>query len=118
MTRELEAALGLPGSFRREIEDAGLFVRPVGDAYALHPLVREFLRARRDREETIRVALADVHLRLAGALASSGRTPEAIDHWLAGEDYESAAGRDHCQRHPAGRYRARDGRELARTAPG
>jgi ATP/maltotriose-dependent transcriptional regulator MalT/DNA-binding SARP family transcriptional activator len=88
---EMEGAIGLPESFRADLEAAGLFVRPVGDAYALHPLVREFLRARRS-EDGDPGAQLEVHRRLAVALAAGGRTPEAIDHWLAGEDYEAAAG--------------------------
>jgi DNA-binding SARP family transcriptional activator/tetratricopeptide (TPR) repeat protein len=86
----LEAALGIPESFRPEIEAAGALVRELGESYGFHPLLREFLRARlvaeRDQAE-----LHELHLRLAGALASSGRTLEAIDHWLAAEDFDSAA---------------------------
>jgi DNA-binding SARP family transcriptional activator len=88
---ELERALGLPEAFRAEVVAAGVFVRPVGDSYALHPLFRDFLRARL-RGEREAAELADLHLRVGGALASSGRTLEAIEHWLAGGDFDSAAG--------------------------
>ena len=87
---ELETALGLPESFRAQLQAAGLFVRPVGSAYALHPLFRDFLRARLAAQGDPE-RLSGLHLRVAGALASSGRTPEAIERWLRGEDYESAA---------------------------
>jgi ATP/maltotriose-dependent transcriptional regulator MalT/DNA-binding SARP family transcriptional activator len=87
---DLEAALGLPESFRTEIAAAGALVRQLGDSYGFHPLLREFLRTRlvaeRDHAE-----LRKLHLRLAQALASSGRTLEAIDHWLAAEDFDAAA---------------------------
>jgi ATP/maltotriose-dependent transcriptional regulator MalT/DNA-binding SARP family transcriptional activator len=88
---ELERALGLPEAFRAEVEAAGVFVRPAGDSYALHPLFRDFLRARL-RAEREAAELSDLHLRVGGALASSGRTLEAIEHWLAGGDFDSAAG--------------------------
>lgn len=87
---ELESALGLPESFRADVEAAGMLVRPLGDSYALHPLLREFLRARL-AEEREAVELSELHLRVAGALASSGRTLEAIERWLAGGDFDSAA---------------------------
>ncbi len=88
---KLEDAFGLTESFRAEVEDAGLFVRPLGESYCLHPLFRDFLRARLG-EERDAAELAELHLRAAGALAGAGRTLEAIEHWLAGGDYESAAG--------------------------
>jgi ATP/maltotriose-dependent transcriptional regulator MalT len=87
---ELEAALGLSESFRAEVEAAGMFVRPHGDSYALHPLFREFLRVRLAGENDP-AGLSELHLQVAAALASCGRTPEAIEHWLAGGDFESAA---------------------------
>ncbi|MGH2957219.1 MAG: AAA family ATPase, partial [Solirubrobacterales bacterium] len=87
---DVEDALGLPESFRTEIEEAGVFVRSIGDSYALHPLLREFLRTHlAERSEP--AGVPELHLRVAGALASSGRTAEAIDHWLTAEEFESAA---------------------------
>jgi DNA-binding SARP family transcriptional activator/tetratricopeptide (TPR) repeat protein len=87
----LERALGLSDSFRMEVEETGLFVRPLGESYALHPLFRDFLRARL-AEEREPAELRELHVRAAGALAAAGRPLEAIDHWLAGGDHESAAG--------------------------
>ena len=88
---DLEEALALPGAFRADLETAGLFVRSLGDSYALHPLLREFLRARLIEERDADL-LSEAHLRVAVALASSGRTAEAVEHWLDGGDFESAAG--------------------------
>ena len=87
---EVERTLGLPESFRPEVEAAGMFVRPLGDAYTLHPLQREFLRARL-QEEREAAELAELHRGVAGALEASGQAPEAIEHWLAAGDFDAAA---------------------------
>ena len=88
---DLERALGLPASFRSDLVANGLFVRSHdGDAYAIHPLLREFLRARlaEDRDSA---RVDDLHLRAADALAAGGHAPEAIDHWLAAGGFDQAA---------------------------
>lgn len=87
---ELERALGLPRSFRDDLVAHGLFVRAhEGDAYSIHPLMREFLRAR--LAEDRRPGVDELHLRAAGALAAGGHAPEAIEHWLAADAFEQAA---------------------------
>ena len=87
---EVVSALELGGSFRAEIEGAGVFVRPLGDAYALHPLFRDFLRARL-RDERDPTDLSELQRQVAAARAESGRGAEAIEHWLAAGDHYAAA---------------------------
>ena len=101
---ELERALGLPPSFRADLIAHGLFVRSFeGDAYAIHPLLREFLRDRLAEEGK---DVQGLHLRAAGALAAGARAPEAIDHWLAADAFDQA-----------GEAIAAHGLGLAGTAP-
>ncbi len=87
----LEQGLGLPESFRDEVEAAGLLARSGDDTYALHPLLREFLRARLAAERGA-AQLSELHGRVAAALAGTGRRPDAIEHWLAAAEFEAAAG--------------------------
>ena len=87
---EIERALELGESFRAELESAGMFVRPLGDSYALHPLFREFLRARLSQERDA-AERSRLHGRVAAARAAGGRGPEAIEHWFDAGDFESAA---------------------------
>ena len=87
----IEKALRLPGSFRDDLVAAGIFVRAHEDnAYSIHPLLRDFLRARlaqtRDADQ-----LGELHMRAAGALAASGKPVDAIDHWLAAGAFDQAA---------------------------
>lgn len=97
ITHELDAgcarALGLPDDFAEQLARAGLPVRSVEavqDGLAYHPLVREFLLDRLERERPP-VARRELHLRVAPALTAAGRTEEAIEHWLAAEAWEEAA---------------------------
>jgi LuxR family transcriptional regulator, maltose regulon positive regulatory protein len=87
---DLQEALDLPETFQADVETAGLFVRRLGDSYAFHPLVRDFLRARLV-EASDPDAISRLHAKAAGSFASSDRAPEAIEHWLAGGDFERAA---------------------------
>ncbi len=87
---ELERALEIPDSFRADVEAAGVFVRSLDDSYALHPLFRDFLGARLEQERD-GAALAELHRRVGGAFAATGRAPEAIEHWLAAGDFDTAA---------------------------
>ncbi len=88
---DLERALGLPATFRSDLVAHGLFIRPhESDAYSLHPLLREFLRARL-AEDRGSDGVDDLHLRAAAALATTGRVPEAIEHWLDAGAFEQAA---------------------------
>jgi ATP/maltotriose-dependent transcriptional regulator MalT/DNA-binding SARP family transcriptional activator len=81
------AALGLPASFLDAARAAGIPLREVGDGVELHPLVREFLAARLERERPP-ARRAELHARLAATLSG----PEAVEHWLAaGEDERAAA---------------------------
>lgn len=86
----LERALGLPDSFDGQVEAAGIFVRRFGGSYALHPLLREFLRVRLAEERGV-TERADLHLRAADAFAASGRAVDAIEHRLAAGSFDSAA---------------------------
>lgn len=104
---ELERALGMPASFREDLAAHGVFIRAhEGGAYSIHPLLREFLRARlaADRDPA---GVEDLHRRAADALADAGRVPEAIDQWLAAGGFDEAAD-----------LIAAHGVPLAGTAPG
>jgi DNA-binding SARP family transcriptional activator len=97
IAHELDAgcaqALGLPDDFAEQLARVGLPVRTeAGDPpwLAYHPLVREFLLDRLQRERTPE-AQRELHLRVAPALATAGRTEEAIEHWLAAEAWDEAA---------------------------
>jgi LuxR family maltose regulon positive regulatory protein len=88
---ELERALGLPASFRATLAAQGIFVRPhEGGAYSLHPLLRDLLRARL-HEHHDRDAVDRLHRQAAAALATAGRSPEAVEHWLAAGAFGEAA---------------------------
>lgn len=89
---ELERALGLPASFRDDLVAHGIFVRSLeGGAYSIHPLLREYLRARlaEDRDGG---GLDDLNARAATALAEGGSAPEAIEHWLRAGAFDQAGG--------------------------
>jgi ATP/maltotriose-dependent transcriptional regulator MalT/DNA-binding SARP family transcriptional activator len=86
-------ALGLPDDFAEQLARVGLPVRAEGGDrswFAYHPLVREFLLDRLQRERTPE-AQRELHLRVAPALAAAGRTEEAIEHWLAAGAWDEAA---------------------------
>lgn len=96
ITHELDTgcveALGLPEDFAEQLTRVGLPVR-AGEGsrpwLAYHPLVREFLLDRLEKERTPE-AQRELHLRVAPALAGSGRAEEAIEHWLAAEAWDEA----------------------------
>jgi DNA-binding SARP family transcriptional activator len=96
ITHELDAgcagALGLPEDFAEHLARVGLPVRS-GEADSLwiayHPLVREFLLDRLEKERTPE-ARRELHLRVAPVLGRAGRAEEAIEHWLAGEAWDEA----------------------------
>lgn len=91
LNQDVERALGLPPSFRADLVANGFFIRDhERDTYAIHPLLREFLRERlvEDRDAA---RVDELHVRAAGALAARGHAPEAIEHWLAGAAFEQAA---------------------------
>jgi ATP/maltotriose-dependent transcriptional regulator MalT/DNA-binding SARP family transcriptional activator len=96
ITHELDQgcvkALGLPEDFAEQLAQIGLPVR-AGDSnrpwLAYHPLVREFLLDRLEKERTPE-AQRELHRRVAPGLAASGRAEEAIEHWLAAEAWDEA----------------------------
>jgi DNA-binding SARP family transcriptional activator len=92
LDRRCMDALGLPADFPEQAAHAGLAPRPVPDGdgrLAHHPLVREFLLERLplEREET---EVRELNARVATALTASGRSEDAIAHWLAAEAWEEA----------------------------
>jgi DNA-binding SARP family transcriptional activator len=92
LTEEVMAALGLPADFPAAVQRAGLVLRASGDqggSWTYHPLVREFLRARVARDRSPQ-ELRDLHARVAGALAGSGREREAVAHWLEADEWAAA----------------------------
>ena len=102
-------SLSLPEGFVEQAQRSGLFLRPLGggrDAYAYHPLFREFLLddllGRRSESELHRL-----HALAAQGTAAAGRIAEAVEHWLAAEDWAGAVAAMTAA-HP----------QLLRTAPG
>lgn len=69
----------------------GLVVRLGGpqEAYRLHPLLRDYMRAELDRREP--GAASSLHRRAAQWLADGGRPEEAVEHALASGDLDAAA---------------------------
>ncbi len=104
---ELLESLGLPPSLGDDVLALGLPSRWTGDGqgWSYHPLVRDFLSARLDRERD-EEHRAGLHRRCAQALEEAGRGPEAVEHWLEGDAPETAAAAV-----------AANGAVLARTAP-
>jgi ATP/maltotriose-dependent transcriptional regulator MalT/DNA-binding SARP family transcriptional activator len=89
---ECAAALGLPEDFAEQLTTVGLPIRSGDGArpwVAYHPLVREFLLDRLERERPPE-AQRDLHLRVAPALVAAGRGEEAIEHWLSAESWDDA----------------------------
>ena len=89
---ESAAALGLPEDFAEQLTTVGLPIRSGEGArpwVAYHPLVREFLLDRLERERPPE-ARRDLHLRVAPALVAAGRGEEAIEHWLSAEAWDDA----------------------------
>jgi ATP/maltotriose-dependent transcriptional regulator MalT/DNA-binding SARP family transcriptional activator len=91
ITAEVARALELPSDYRSRIERSGFLVRSIegGDAFAYHPLLREFLlerlRALRDREQQ-----RDLHAAVAPAVAAGGDAIGAIEHWMEAERWPEA----------------------------
>jgi ATP/maltotriose-dependent transcriptional regulator MalT/DNA-binding SARP family transcriptional activator len=91
ITAAVAAALELPADFGGRIERAGMLIRYVdgSDAFAYHPLLREFLSERlrelRGEEERRRL-----HAAVAPAVAGAGDAIGAIEHWLAAESWMEA----------------------------
>jgi LuxR family maltose regulon positive regulatory protein len=79
--------LGDVRRYLRDLERHGVMLHVVraGEAYRLHPLLREAL-ATRVRLRSGERALRSAHARAAGLLAAAGRTLEALYHFEAAED--------------------------------
>jgi DNA-binding SARP family transcriptional activator len=105
---DMIASLGLPDDFLEEVRHSGLplsLIQGEGERPAYHPLVREFLRDRLERERPDS-RRRELHGRVAEALEAADRGPEAVEHWLSAGAPEAAAAV------------IRHGPALARTAPG
>jgi ATP/maltotriose-dependent transcriptional regulator MalT/DNA-binding SARP family transcriptional activator len=90
LTPSVVAALGLPESFSRDVQRAGLLLQqvdPETQAHRYHPLLREFLLERFHAERSPPEA-ARLHAAVAEALSAGGRQAEAVDHWLAAERWD------------------------------
>lgn len=77
----------------RRLEQAGLFLTcedRQAQVYRFHPLFREFLLARLSEQRGAR-GLRALHRRAAGWYRRQGATEAAIQHWLAAEDWATAA---------------------------
>ncbi len=61
-----------------------------GEEYRLHPLFQNFLR-RRLRSEIGRTGISAEHQRCAGYFIERHAWEQGVRHWLAAEDFESAA---------------------------
>jgi ATP/maltotriose-dependent transcriptional regulator MalT/DNA-binding SARP family transcriptional activator len=107
VTPEVVRALGLPEAFGAQIEAAGMLVRRLGDggAFAYHPLLRDFLveRLRGEREES---EWRRLHAAVAPALAGTGDSIGAVEHWLEGHRWAEVVAAIE-----------RDGPALIRTSP-
>jgi ATP/maltotriose-dependent transcriptional regulator MalT/DNA-binding SARP family transcriptional activator len=92
---EVSAALRLPADFVEDVQGLGLFFteRMEGGRRWLrhHPLVHEFLRER-FAEERDDGEVRELNARVAEAMASAGRGTDAVEHWLASERWQEAAG--------------------------
>jgi DNA-binding SARP family transcriptional activator len=107
VTPAVARALELPDQFISRIERAGILVRAQGeDAFAYHPLLREFLLQRLGAEsgEEEQRRLRGV---VAPAIAQDGDPIEAIEHWLAAGSWPAAISAIE-----------REGPGLARRSPG
>ncbi len=72
-----------------ELEQANLFLVPLDDRrewYRYHRLFSDFLRAQLEPEQE-----ASLHRQAAAWHTANGSAPEAIQHFLAAKDFESAA---------------------------
>jgi len=77
------------GALLGQLDEEGLFLVRQGDAYRYHYLFHDFLRQQAvlnaDRIQAL-------HRRAANFYRQRGNLEEAIYHWLAGREYETAAG--------------------------
>jgi DNA-binding SARP family transcriptional activator/tetratricopeptide (TPR) repeat protein len=94
LTPDVIDSLGLPADFVAEAQRNGLFLRlrdPARDAYAFHPLFREFLLTElyRTRSES---DLRRLRALAARGLVASGRLADSVDHWLAAGEWAGAIG--------------------------
>ena len=91
VTPEVAHALALPGDYRSRIERRGMLVRSTedGEAFAYHPLLREFLleRLQASRDEGQRRRL---HAAVAPAVATRGDPIGAVEHWIEAERWPEA----------------------------
>ena len=90
LTNGMSDALGLPEGFIGQVEQLGLFLRPVGaGGHAYHPLFRAFLHEQladlRSQDEQ-----AQLHARAASNLVAAGQAIEAVEHFIAAADYDQA----------------------------
>jgi ATP/maltotriose-dependent transcriptional regulator MalT/DNA-binding SARP family transcriptional activator len=92
LTAACRAALGLDDRFAGRVSREGLMLRElhhVSGTYRWHPLMRAFLLDRA-RDRLGRGEWPELHAAVAAALASEGRTAQAIGHWLeAGRWFEA-----------------------------
>lgn len=88
---QVARALDLPHDLADRLERAGVLLRRMnaGEAFAYHPLLREFLverlHAEQGDEERRRL-----HVAVAPAIADAGEPIEAIEHWLEAESWPQA----------------------------
>jgi DNA-binding SARP family transcriptional activator len=91
ITPAVARALELPDDYRSRAERSGLMVRSIdgGEAFAYHPLLREFLLERLHalREDELQRSL---HAAVAPAVADGGDPIGAIEHWLEAERWTEA----------------------------
>lgn len=91
ITPTVARALELPEDFRRRIERSGFLVRSIddGEAFAYHPLLREFLleRLRASKDDDLRRRL---HAAVAPAVTDGGDAIGGIEHWMEAERWPEA----------------------------
>jgi ATP/maltotriose-dependent transcriptional regulator MalT/DNA-binding SARP family transcriptional activator len=91
ITSEVALALELPEDFENRAERAGVLLRRLdgGDAFAYHPLLRDFLLERLEAESGGE-ELRRLHATVAPALMEAGDGIAAIQHWLEAERWPEA----------------------------
>ena len=79
-------------TFLETLNQANLFITPLDDKhcwYRYHPLFADLLRGH--LAQTLPHEVPMLHIRASAWFEQNGLTDEAVDHALAGEDYERAA---------------------------